>query len=174
MNEKSNRFSFLNIIEKLGNLLPHPAMIFVWLIGIIFIGSFVASYFGLSVIDPRDSSKEIAVINLLSMKEFVRFSTSLVDNFTNFPPLGTVLIAMLGISIAEASGMLSTLIRAAVINAPKKLVTLIVVIAGILSNIASDVGYVVLIPLAGIIFHSLGRNPISRNCCCFCRRFRWL
>lgn len=159
MNTK--RFSVLNFLEKLGNFLPHPVSLFVILIAVLFVASAIANYFGLSVVDPRDGVTQIAIINLLSMPEIVKFATSLVKNFTSFPPLGTVLIAMLGVGIAESSGFLSSIIRALVLNAPKRLVTFVVVFAGILSNLASDVGYVVLVPLAGLIFYSLGRHPLA-------------
>ena len=87
--------------------------------------------------------------------------THIVTNFTGFAPLGTVLVALLGVSVAEHSGLLSTAMRALVLNAPRRLVTFIVVLSGILSNTASELGYVVLIPLAAMIFHSLGRHPLA-------------
>lgn len=158
---KTKRFGFLDSLEKIGNLLPHPAMLFVLLIAILMIASSIASHYGLNIDDPRKEGAKIAIVSLLSMEEFVRFATHVVSNFTTFPPLGTVLIAMLGVGIAEATGFLSTAIRALVLNSPKKLITLIVVFAGIMSNIASDVGYVVLVPLAAMIFHSLGRHPLA-------------
>lgn len=158
---KNNRISFLDGLEKVGNFLPHPVVLFVLLIGIVIVASAIASFVGLSVVDPRDPSKTIAVINLMSMKEFVHLTTSLVSNFSSFPPLGPVLIAMLGVGVAEHSGFLSTAIRALVIRSPKKLITVMVVFAGIMSNLASDIGYVVLIPLAGIVFYSVGRHPLA-------------
>ena len=157
----TKHFSFLNAIEKIGNLLPHPAILFVLLITILMIASAIASAYGLSIDDPRKAGSQISIVSLLSMKEFVRFASHTVSNFTNFPPLGTVLIAMLGVGIAEASGFLSTAIRALVLNSPKKLITLIIVFAGIMSNLVSDFGYVVLVPLAAMIFHSLGRHPLA-------------
>lgn len=158
---KEKRFSFLNFLERVGNFLPHPAVLFLVLIIALMIASAVASYFGLSVIDPRNTEKQIAIVNLISMDGFVRLTTSFVTNFSNFPPLGQVLVAMLGVGIAEHSGFLSAIIRALVIKAPKRFLTLMVVFAGILSNAAAEVGYVVLIPLAGMIFHSVGRNPLA-------------
>ncbi|MEM6795188.1 MAG: AbgT family transporter, partial [Acidobacteriota bacterium] len=86
---------------------------------------------------------------------------SLVTNFTGFVPLGTVLVALLGVGVAEKSGLLTTAVRALVLGAPKNQVTFIVVFAGVLSNTASEMGYVVLIPLAMAIFHSLGRHPLA-------------
>jgi aminobenzoyl-glutamate transport protein len=85
----------------------------------------------------------------------------MVDNFTGFAPLGIVLVAMLGIGIAEQSGLINAIIRMLVLNSPKHLLTFVVVFSGILSNVASDVGYVLLIPLAGVIFIAVGRHPIA-------------
>ena len=85
----------------------------------------------------------------------------MVDNFTGFAPLGIVLVAMLGIGVAEGSGLISTLIRLLVLSAPKRLLTFVIVLSGVLSNMASDVGYVLLIPLAGVIFSAVGRHPIA-------------
>jgi aminobenzoyl-glutamate transport protein len=76
-------------------------------------------------------------------------------------PLGTVLVALLGVGVAERSGLLTTAVRALVLGAPKNLVTLVVVFAGVVSNTASEMGYVVLIPLAMAIYHSLGRHPLA-------------
>lgn len=158
---KTKRFGFLDMLERVGNVLPHPAILFIVLIFILALVSAIANALGLFVIDPRDENKRIVIMNLLSMEGLVHIATSLVKNFSNFPPLGSVLIAMLGVGIAEASGFLSAAIRALVLNAPKRLVTFVVVFAGIMSNLASDVGYVVLIPLAGMIFYSLGRHPLA-------------
>lgn len=160
-NMKTKRFSFLDVLEKAGNLLPHPAVLFVFLIILVMCASAIASFFSVSVLDPRDTSKQIAIVSLLSMESIVRFSTGIVSNFSNFPPLGSVLVAMLGIGIAEASGFLSSAIRALVIFSPKRWITFMIVFAGIMSNLASDVGYVILIPLAAMIFHSLGRHPLA-------------
>lgn len=158
---QKKRFSFLDTLERAGNFLPHPAVLFLLLIAVLLVASAVASFFDLSVIDPRDTQKRIAIVNLISMEGFVRLTTSFVTNFSNFPPLGQVLVAMLGVGIAEHSGFLSAIIRAMVIKAPQRFLTLMVVFAGVLSNAAGEVGYVVLIPLAGMIFHSVGRNPIA-------------
>jgi aminobenzoyl-glutamate transport protein len=85
----------------------------------------------------------------------------MVKNFTNFAPLGIVIVAMLGIGLAENSGLIAVLIRSLVIYSPEKYLTFIIVLAGILSNLASSVGYVLLVPLAGTIFIAVGRNPIA-------------
>jgi aminobenzoyl-glutamate transport protein len=87
--------------------------------------------------------------------------TKMVTNFTSFAPLGTVLVAMLGIGIAESSGLIGTSLRLLVISSPRKLLTFVIILAGIISNTASEVGYVLLVPLGGIIFHAVGRHPIG-------------
>ncbi|AIL32753.1 AbgT family transporter [Basilea psittacipulmonis] len=154
--------SFLKGVEYLGNLLPHPVVLFIFMCVLLLVISAIASYFGLSVPDPRPGKTgTIEVVNLLSATGLVKIVSGLVTNFTGFAPLGTVLVALLGVGIAENSGLISALLRAVVINAPRKLVTLTIVFAGIMSNTASELGYVVLIPLAAVIFYSLGRHPLA-------------
>lgn len=168
-NAQSSRMQrFLKGVEWLGNLLPHPVILFVWMSVFLLILSALLSYLGVSVLDPRPEgttgrSEEgiIYVVNLLNGEGLARIVENLVTNFTGFVPLGTVLVALLGVGIAERSGMISAALRGLVINAPRKMVTLTIVFAGIMSNTASELGYVVLIPLAGVIFHSLGRHPLA-------------
>ncbi len=151
---------FLNITEKAGNALPHPATLFAIFALIVLIFSGVAHWFDVEAIHP--ATKEIIKpINLLSKDGLHKIMLHVVDNFTGFAPLGIVLVAMLGIGIAESSGLIGASIRLIVISAPKKYLTFVLVFAGILSNMASDVGYVLLIPLAGVIFLAVGRHPIA-------------
>ena len=89
-----------------------------------------------------------------------RISMGLVTNFTSFAPLGTVLVALLGVGVAERAGLLGAAIRALVLGAPRNLLTAVVVFAAVVSNTASEMGYVVLIPLAAVVFHSVGRHPL--------------
>ena len=159
---------FLATVEFLGNMLPHPITLFALFCIAIILFSGVADWFGLSAIDPRpegsagrDPDGVIEVVSLLSAEGLQRIVTGLVTNFTSFAPLGTVLVALLGVSVAEHSGLLSAAMRGMVMGASKRLVTFMVVFAAILSNTASELGYVVLIPLAAMIFHSLGRHPLA-------------
>ncbi len=159
---------FLSTVEWLGNLLPHPVTLFALLSIFIVILSGILGYFDIAVADPRPEGAKgreadgmIEVISLLSAEGLSRITTGLVTNFTGFAPLGTVLVALLGVSVAEHSGLLSSLLRSMVMNASKRMVTVVVVLAGILSNTASELGYVVIIPLAAMIFHSLGRHPLA-------------
>lgn len=101
------------------------------------------------------------MINLLSRDGVHRILTEMVDNFTGFAPLGIVIVAMLGIGLAENSGLIAVVIKSLVIYSPERLLTFIIVFSGILSNLASSVGYVLLVPLAGTIFLAVGRNPIA-------------
>lgn len=160
--EKRGAFTrFLDTVEWLGNLLPHPITLFaLFALGIIFLSG-VAGYFGLSAQDPRPGGELIEVVSLLNAEGLQRIVTGLVTNFTGFTPLGTVLVALLGVGIAERSGMLSAAMRGLVMNAHPRAVTVAVVFAGVVSNTAAELGYVVLVPLSAMIFHSLGRHPLA-------------
>ncbi|QTH71541.1 AbgT family transporter [Pseudoalteromonas xiamenensis] len=168
-NEPKGLFNrFLATVEYLGNLLPHPITLFaLFALGIVIISG-IADWVGLSAIDPRpegargrDPDGVIEVVSLLSAEGLQKIVTGLVTNFTGFAPLGTVLVALLGVSVAEHSGLLSAAMRGMVVGASNRLVTFMIVLAAILSNTASELGYVVLIPLAAMIFHSLGRHPLA-------------
>lgn len=166
--QSSRMQRFLKGVEWLGNLLPHPVILFVWMSVLLLVLSAVFSYFGVSVTDPRPEGTAgrsedgiIYVVNLLNGEGLAKIVENLVTNFTGFVPLGTVLVALLGVGIAERSGLISAALRGLVLNAPRKMVTFTVVFAGIMSNTAAELGYVVLIPLAAVIFHSLGRHPLA-------------
>lgn len=153
----------LSVVEWLGNLLPHPVSLFaLFALGVVVV-SWVTSWFGLQVGDPRPGHEgEIFAVRSLMTGEGMRWIfQNLTTNFTGFVPLGTVLVAILGVGVAERSGLLTTAVRALVLGAPKNLVTVVIVFAGIISNTASEMGYVVLIPLSMAIFHSLGRHPLA-------------
>jgi aminobenzoyl-glutamate transport protein len=158
---KSSLFNkFLNLTEKAGNALPHPATLFALFAITVLILSGIADLLNWQAIHPG-TKEVIKPINLLTVDGLHRILLEMVNNFTSFAPLGIVLVAMLGIGIAESSGLIGTVIRLLVLSAPKHLLTFIIVFAGVVSNTASDVGYVLLIPLAGIIFLSVGRNPLA-------------
>jgi aminobenzoyl-glutamate transport protein len=150
----------LSAIEKVGNMLPHPGALFAYFAFGIIILSGIVSLFGVSAAHPG-TGETIEVFNLMTTRGLHMIMTGMVTNFTSFAPLGTVLVALLGIGIAEASGLMSTGLRLLVISAPRKFLTFAIVFAGILSNTASEVGYVVLVPLGGMIFLAIGRNPIA-------------
>ncbi len=161
--EKNNNNAVSNMlgaIERVGNKLPHPATLFaLFALGIVFLSG-IAALFGVTAVHPG-TGEDVAAFNLMSREGLHLIMTRMVVNFTSFAPLGTVLVALLGIGVAEASGLMSTALRLLVISAPKRLLTFAIVFAGILSNTASEVGYVVLVPLGGMIFLAVGRNPIA-------------
>ena len=158
----------LNFIEKVGNALPHPATIFVILCGIIMVVSHVMAKMGVSVTydalnmtTNQIEATTVTVKSLISSEGIVAMLEGALKNFTSFAPLGTVLVAMLGVGVAEGTGLIGTALKKLVISTPKTLITLVVVLAGVLSSIASDAGYVVLIPLGAIVFLSMGRHPMA-------------
>ena len=150
----------LNWTERVGNALPHPATLFALFALAALVFSAIGYVLGWEVIHP--GTKEIVrPVNLLSQDGIHRILLEMVDNFTGFAPLGIVLVAMLGIGIAEQSGLINAVIRMMVLNSHRRLLTFVIVFTGILSNVASDVGYVLLIPLAGVIFMAVGRHPVA-------------
>lgn len=151
---------FLHGVERVGNALPHPATLFAIFAGLALVLSWVAAQFHLEVVHPG-TGELIRPVNLISVEGLHRILTEMVSNFTGFAPLGVVLVAMLGIGIAEGSGLIGTALRLMVLSSPRKILTFVVVFAGILSNTASEVGYVLLVPLSAIIFLAVGRHPIA-------------
>jgi len=150
----------LNWTERAGNALPHPATLFAIFALAALIFSAIGHWLGWEIIHP--ATKEIVrPVNLLSHDGIHRILLEMVDNFTGFAPLGIVLVAMLGIGIAEQSGLITAVIKILVLNSPRHLLTFVVVFTGIISNMASDVGYVLLIPLSGVIFMAVGRHPFA-------------
>lgn len=147
-------------IERFGNALPHPATLFLLFTLLVILLSWWLSSESVSVIHPVTHAA-VPVENLLSQANLHRLLTSLVSNFTGFAPLGTVLVAMLGIAVAEGSGLISTALRALLMHAPRRTVTFCVVIAGMLSHVASDAGYVLVIPLGAMLFAAAGRHPLA-------------
>ena len=151
---------FLGFIEKTGNALPHPATLFAILAGLVVFLSWLLSEWGMTAIHPKDGSI-IAPVNLVSREGLHWVLDNTVKNYTGFAPLGTVMVALLGIGVAEKSGLMATALRLLVHAAPRRLLTFVLVLAGVMSNMASDVGYVLLVPLGAIIFLSIGRHPIA-------------
>lgn len=158
--QRSRFLRALDVVERVGNALPHPATIFAILAGLVAILSAVAAWLGVSAVHPGTGAA-VEVRNLLSGAG-IRWMFEEVDgNFVGFPPLGLVLVAMIGIGVAEGSGLLAVMIRALVLKAPRRLITASVVLAGVVSHVASEAGYVILIPLGASIFLALGRHPLA-------------
>lgn len=151
---------FLTAVEVVGNALPHPATLFALFAFGLIIFSWIFAWLRISAVNPIDGGI-VEPINLLSRGGLHWILESTIENFTGFAPLGTVLVAMLGIGVAEKSGLMSTTLRLMVQAAPRRLLTFVIVFAGVMSNMASDVGYVLLVPLGAIIFLSVGRHPLA-------------
>lgn len=152
--------SFLQKVEYLGNRLPHPTMLFIYLCGFILLCSGIAAWLQASALHPI-TNETIQAKSLLSGEGLREVLSNAVKNFTSFAPVGTVLVAVMGIGVAEHSGLLSVALRALVVNASQKMTTFLVVLAGVLSSLAADTGYVVLVPLAGLVFLAAGRHPVA-------------
>ena len=167
--KKKNGFQkFLDWVERVGNKLPHPAAIFIILCLIIIVVSHICAKMGVqaefTMVDKKTMETKLTTVKAVSLltPEGIRYMfSSAVNNFTGFAPLGTVLVAMLGVGLAEETGLIQAILKKSVLGAPKKLVTIIVVFLGVVSNIASDAGYIVLIPLGAMIFLSFGRHPLA-------------
>ncbi len=159
---------FLDGIERVGNMVPHPVVIFLILIAIVIVLSHIFSLFGVAVtlqrIDPDTQKIETTTTALRSLldSDGIRFLyTSLVPNFMNFTAVGLMIAAMIGAGVAEESGLVNALIRKLVLVSPSWALTYILAFAGILSSIAADAGYLVLLPLAGVAYASVGRHPLA-------------
>ena len=179
----------LEVIENIGNKVPHPAIIFFGLCVLVIVLSAILALFDVSVTyevaeGPEGITDEIeggtqypdtlpdpdevairtettAIQSLLSVDGIRFLFTSLVSNFSSFSVVAVILVAMIGVGVAEEAGLMGALIRKLVKVAPAWAITWIVVFVGMLSSVASDAGYLILIPLAAAAYHSLGRHPLA-------------
>ena len=158
----------LDVVERVGNRVPHPVVIFVMLIGLVIVLSHVFYLVGASAtytaINPdTDAVEEVttAAKSLLTADGLRFMFTGVVQNFMDFNAVGVIIVAMLGVGVAEEAGLIKALIQKLVVVAPRKAMTYILVFIGIISSIAADAGYLVLIPLAAAAFLTLGRNPLA-------------
>ena len=150
----------LDVIERIGNRWPNPATMFVIFAAAVVVASAVTAALGVSVTHPKDGSL-ITPVNLLTMDGVRRMFTDAAKNFTGFAPLGTVLVAMIGIGVAEGSGLIGAALRGLVTKVPKHLLTATVVFAGVNANLAADAGVIVLPPLAAVMYAAVGRHPLT-------------
>jgi aminobenzoyl-glutamate transport protein len=193
---KSFMQKVLDVVEKVGNKVPHPAVIFLVLIAFVMLFSHILNLMGTSVTtevvtaeaitpkDPKDQTdaakyldgypypeglskpltpvKKTAVVNSLLTTDGLRFMyVSLIPSFMSFTGLGLIIVAMIGVGVAEEAGLVGALIRKLVIVSPRWALVYILAFVGILSSVAADAGYLVLIPLAGAAFASVGRHPLA-------------
>lgn len=158
MAEKRKSGGILGWIERVGNKIPHPFMLFLALLIIVGILSVIFS--GASAVNPA-TGEEVAVQNILSGEGLTFVFTSMVKNFTGFAPLGLILTMTLGLGLAEDVGFMSALMKSTILGAPDWAVTFMIMFIGICGNIASDAAIVIIPPLAGIIYLYLGRHPLA-------------
>lgn len=151
---------FLNAVETAGNRLPDPAVLF--LLALLLTWALSAALAGIefSELDPR-TGLPLRVQSQLSGKALAAFLASMVRTFMDFPPLGVVLVALLGVGVAEHTGFINAGLRAALAVTPARLLTPMLILVAIVSHTAADAGYVLVIPLGGVIFAAAGRNPIA-------------
>ncbi|MGU3812795.1 AbgT family transporter [Vibrio diabolicus] len=151
---------FLNFIERTGNKIPDPAILFFWALIITWAASAALSNVSFELISPR-TGEPIKITNLLTGESLTSFLANMVTTFTSFAPLGIVLVAMLGVGVADSSGFITTGLKKMLNFTPARLLTPMLVLVAIVSHTAADAGYVLVIPLGGIIFHAAGRHPLA-------------
>jgi aminobenzoyl-glutamate transport protein len=150
----------LDWIERVGNKLPDPAVLFLLALIITWVLSVLLAPVAFSAIDPRTGAP-VVVKNLLAGQELTSFMSQMVQIFVSFPPLGVVLVAMLGIGVAEHTGFINVALRALLSFTRRSLLTPMVITVGIISHTAVDAGYVLVVPLGGVIFYAAGRHPLA-------------
>lgn len=150
----------LDIIEKSGNKLPDPVVIFISLCLIILFASFVTGKTGVSAKNPADG-KVIEAVNLLTPEGIAKIISEAVNNFATFPPLGLVLVVMIGVGVAEKTGYFETLMKYTIEKTPRKIIVPMIILVGILGNAAGDAAPIVLPPIAAMVFIKLGYHPVA-------------
>ncbi len=158
--EKTRLERLLDSIERLGNRLPDPAVLFLWLLIAVAVLSWLASFASFDVIDPRTKAP-LVVDNLLDGTSLTAFLSDMVRVFVTFHPLGVVLVAMLGIGVADHVGFINAGLRALLSVTAKQVLTPMLILVAILSHLAVDAGYVLVIPLGAVIFYAAGRHPLA-------------
>lgn len=192
--KKSFSQKLLDGIERVGNKVPHPVLMFLYLIIFVMVLSHILYVLDVSVTEeiavpvleqPADiylldsvepaltyttdpygqafeiKQETIAIRSLLSVEGIRFIFTSFVANFAGFSVVAVIFVAMVGVGVAEEAGMMGALIRRIVKVTPAQLITFILIFVGVLSSVATDAGYLILIPLGAIAFKSLGRHPLA-------------
>lgn len=150
----------LNTIERVGNTLPDPAVLFLILLITVWILSAILSPLQFSEIDPR-SGEPLTIVNQLTGASLAAFLANMVTTFTSFHPLGVVLVALLGVGVAEHTGFINAALKGLLGFTSPRLLTPMLILVAILSHTAADAGYVLVIPLGGVIFYAAGRHPLA-------------
>jgi len=158
--EKKQKVGILGTIERVGNALPHPFILFLIITAILIGLSTILSLVGVSVTNPT-SGEVVAVKNLLNKDGLSWFMTSMVGNFSSFAALGVVLAMQMAIGVAEGSGLLTTAMRRAILGVPMWLLTATVIFLGINGSIASEASIIFIPPLAATAFWAAGKHPLA-------------
>lgn len=150
----------LNWIEVAGNKLPDPAALFLILMIVVWILSAFLAPVEFTEIDPR-SGQPIRIQNQLTGQVVAEFLSNMVTTFTSFHPLGVVLVALLGVGVAEHTGFINAGLKGLLSFTSARLLTPMLILVAIVSHTAADAGYVLVIPLGGVIFYAAGRHPLA-------------
>ncbi len=159
-------YRFLTAVEELGNRLPDPAILFLYALFLVWLVSWLLADYGFSV-PALDGVRELTVQNQLNGTSLATFLASMVKTFTGFAPLGLVLVAMLGVGVAEHTGFINAGLKRLLAFTPRQLLTPMLLLVAIVSHTAADAGYVLVIPLGGVIFYAAGRHPLAGIACAF-------
>ncbi len=158
--EKQQVGGILGFIERVGNKIPDITILFVGAFVLVCVISAILSQVHFDYVHPT-TGKNIVVNNMLSGENIVLLLSKMVTNYSGFPPLGMVIVATLGIGIADGSGYINTGLKKLLAVTPKYLLTPIIILAGMLSHIGPDTGYVIIIPVAAYMFYASGKHPLS-------------
>jgi aminobenzoyl-glutamate transport protein len=159
--EQSRLVKAFSTIERVGQKLPDPLTLFFLMAGLVILVSALTAGVSEDVVQRSGETTRMTVKSLLTLEGIRWMLTSAVDNFIGFAPLGPVLTVMIGIGVAERTGLISMGLRVLVTRVPSSLLTATVVFAGVMSSMAADAGYVVLTPLGALLFASVRRHPIA-------------
>lgn len=163
--EPQRKKGFLNTVERFGNTMPSVTMLFVYALAICWVLSFILSFVDFNYFLPAQAPgaepQKIHIVNLFDYHEIVTFIVSMVKNFMGFPPLGITIVATLGIGIAERSGFINTALKKLLSFISPKFLTPTVVLVSVIAHLASDSAYVVLMPVAAMMFYAKGRHPLA-------------
>ncbi len=167
----------LDRFERIGNRFPDPSAIFLVGLVLVWIASAVLSKVTFTDIDPRTvvrdasgtviRSSTIQILNLLEPARLVRFLTRMVGTFAEFPPLGVVLVTMLGVGVAERTGFIQAGIKVLLRLTPRAWLSPMLLWVALISHSAGDAGFVLVIPIGGVLFAAAGRHPIAGIACAY-------
>ena len=159
-------YRFLAWVERVGNRLPDPAALFVLALGVVWLASALLAGYEFSV-PSAEGERSLAIQNQLSGQSLASFLATMVTTFTGFAPLGVVLVALLGVGVAEHTGFINAVLKALLGITKKSLLSPMLLLVAIVSHTAADAGYVLVIPLGGVIFYAAGRHPLAGIACAF-------